>query len=278
MKQGDAQQAISPVPGESEKTVIKSLALGAASGGGGPALVDVKNGRIVRIRPFRYDWKYTREGLNPWKFKRNGKTLEPLMKEVPGTFSLAYKKRVYSPNRIKYPLKRVDWDPNGERHPENRGKSKFKRISWDEAAEIVASEIKRVREKYGPFAVFAQADGHGECKTVHAAHGQMTLLLEKVGGFTQQARNADSWEGWYWGAKHVWGEGAVGMMNPADNLVKDITENCDMVLCWGCDPETTPWGFVGQFASRVCLFLVRGWDKTGIYMSRPELWRCHSCR
>ena len=33
------------------------------------------------------------------------------MKALPGSFSLAYKKRTYSPNRIKYPLKRVDWDP-----------------------------------------------------------------------------------------------------------------------------------------------------------------------
>ena len=57
------------------------------------------------------------------------------MKSLPSPFSLAYKKRTYSPNRIKYPLKRVDWDPNGERNPQNRGKSKYKRISWDEATD-----------------------------------------------------------------------------------------------------------------------------------------------
>ena len=33
-----------------------------------------------------------RKKFNPWKIKRNGKTLEPLMKALPGTFSLAYKK------------------------------------------------------------------------------------------------------------------------------------------------------------------------------------------
>ena len=110
------------------KTVIKSLALGGTGGGGGPCAVDVKDGKIVRVRPLRYDWKYDAEQLNPWKFKRNGKTLEPLMKSLPAPFSVAYKKRVYSPNRIKYPLKRVDWDPNGERNTQNRGKSKFKRI------------------------------------------------------------------------------------------------------------------------------------------------------
>ena len=82
-----------------------------------PCAVDVKDGKIVRIRPLHYDSKYDPKQFNPWKITKNGKTLGPLMKAVPSPFSLAYKKRVYSPNRIKYPLKRVDWDPNGERNP-----------------------------------------------------------------------------------------------------------------------------------------------------------------
>ncbi len=246
--------------GKPDKTVIKALGLGGGLGGGAPCAVDTRDGRIVRIRPLHYDWKYISKQFNPWKFERNGKTLAPIMKTLPSPFSLAYKKRVYSPNRIMYPIKRVDWDPNGERHPENRGKSKYKRISWDEAAEIIASEVKRVHEKYGLLAILAQADGHGECKVLHTPHGSQTLLLSKMGGYTQQVRNPDSWEGWYWGARHVWGRGIVGMMWPGTNIVKDMTEHCDMVLFWGCDPETTPWGFTGQFASRLCYF----WSEAGI--------------
>ena len=81
-----------------------------------------------------------------------------------------------------------------------------------------------------------------------------------MGGFTQQVRNPDSWEGWYWGSKHVWGKGLIGMMSPADNIVKDISENSDMVVVWGGDPETTTWGFRGQFASRLLFF----WSEIGI--------------
>jgi hypothetical protein len=73
------------------------------------------------------------------------------------------------------------------------------------------------------------------------------VLLDHLGGFTIQVRNPDSWEGWYWGAKHVWGQGAQGNMWPAANIVNDTTEHAEMVLFWGCDPETTPWGFTGQF-------------------------------
>jgi molybdopterin guanine dinucleotide-containing S/N-oxide reductase-like protein len=247
---------------DQEQTYVRALGFVGVIGGGTEGMVDVKNGKIVRIRPLRYDWKYTPKEMNPWKFKRNGKTLEPLMKSLPPPFSIAYKKRIYSPNRILYPLKRVDWDPNGERNPQNRGKSKYVRISWDEASTIVANEIKRIHKKYGPLAVLQQADGHGENKQLQGPHGFPTLLLDKIGGYTQQIRNADSWEGWYWGSMHVWGTGAgtVGMISPCANLMKDMTEYCDMILFWGCDPETTPWGFVGQFASRLCYF----WKEVGI--------------
>jgi anaerobic selenocysteine-containing dehydrogenase len=222
--------------------------------------VDVKDGKILRVRPFHFDWKYDKNNHRTWKLQKNGKTLEPKWKSLPGPFSLAYKKRVYSPNRIKYPLIRVDWDPNGERNPQNRGKSKFRRISWDEATTIIANEIKRIHEKYGPTAILMQGDGHGECKTINTPHGQPGILLDHMGGFTLQVRNPDSWEGWYWGAKHVWGQGTQGMYWPAHNIVKDSTEHSEMVLFWGCDPETTPWGFVGQFPSRLMYF----WKEIGI--------------
>ncbi|MFC1941697.1 molybdopterin-dependent oxidoreductase [Chloroflexota bacterium] len=243
-----------------DKTVIKALALGGLLGGGGECAVDVTDGKVVRIRPFHYDWKYDRKTFNAWKMTRNGKSFEPLFKSMPSPFSMAYKKRTYSPNRIKYPLIRVDWDPNGERNTQNRGKSKYKRISWEEASNILAGEVTRVHKEYGPLGILVQGDGHGECKTIHTPHGHSGRLLDMMGGFTQQVRNPDSWEGWYWGSKHVWGQGIQGMYNPANNIVKDMTENCDLVLFWGGDPETTPWGFTGQCATRLCYF----WSEVGI--------------
>jgi len=61
----------------------------------------------------------------------------------------------YSPNRILYPLKRVDWDPNGERNPQNRGKSKYVRISWDEAYDRITDAIAQAISKEGPHTVNA---------------------------------------------------------------------------------------------------------------------------
>jgi trimethylamine-N-oxide reductase (cytochrome c) len=45
----------------SEKTVIKSLALGGCLNGGAPSAVDIKNGRIIRVRPLHFDWKFPKE-------------------------------------------------------------------------------------------------------------------------------------------------------------------------------------------------------------------------
>ena len=47
-------------------------------------------------------------------------------------------------------MKRVDFDPDGERNPQNRGISGYERISWDEALDLVAAEIKRVKRDHGP--------------------------------------------------------------------------------------------------------------------------------
>ncbi len=77
------------------------------------AAVDVKNGKILRIRPQHYEERYSREEIRPWSVSKDGKVYEPPLKGLIAPYQLAYKKRVYSPNRIKYPLKRVDWDPKG---------------------------------------------------------------------------------------------------------------------------------------------------------------------
>ena len=222
---------------------------------GGPCLVESTDGKITRIRPYAYDMEYIKENCNPWKMEARGKVFEAPNRATITPFGLGYKYRVYSPNRVKYPLKRVDWDPKGERNPQNRGKSGYVRISWDEAAQIAADELKRIKETYGPEAVLCQSDMHGEGKNIAPSHGCPNRLLALMGGYTTQMRNMDSWEGWFWGAKHVWGCEPVGEMMPMTNLYPDIAKYADLLLFWGCDPETTPLGVVSHMPSRLCYWL-----------------------
>lgn len=244
-----------------EKTLIRDISFcGVPENGSNASMVDVKNGKILRIRPMRYDWKYDPEkDMNPWKMEVRGKTFEPSMKTLLPPYSIAYKKRVHSPARLRYPLMRVDFDPDGERNPQNRGKSKYKRISWDYALDVITGEMNRIKEKYGPTALLYQCDQHGENKVVQACHGAGRSLLRKWGGFTLQIRQPDSWEGWWWGSKHFWGCEPVGQ-GMQSNLLYDISKNTELLLFWGCDQETTPWGWQGQLPSRLSYW----WSELGI--------------
>lgn len=237
-----------------DKTVYKTTGWCGFASGSNTAAVDVKDGKIARIRPVHFEEEYTEDEINPWKIEVRGHTLTSGMTTTISPMALAYKKRIYSPNRVPYPLKRVDWNPDGERNPHNRGISEYERISWDEATQICADEIRRIIDQYGNYSILCQGDGHGETKVIHASHGCNTRLMGLMGGFTLQARQPDSWEGWYWGAKHIWGMDPLGQQNLQNNIIKDISENGDAVLFWGCDPETTPLGWGGQMASRLCFW------------------------
>ena len=59
-----------------EKSFVTGLSFLGIGKDANTSVVDVKNGRVVRIRPLHYDWKYKPEGFNPWKFKVRGKVVE----------------------------------------------------------------------------------------------------------------------------------------------------------------------------------------------------------
>mgnify|MGYP002627486277 CR=1 FL=1 len=57
----------------------------------------------------------------------------------------AQRQHVLSPDRLKYPMKRKNWNPgDGEKHMELRGQDEWERLSWDEAIEMCADEIHRI--------------------------------------------------------------------------------------------------------------------------------------
>ena len=99
------------------RTIVRDISWCGVFNGANACMVDVKDGKMLRIRPARYYEKYTREEVKPWVMHARGKTFEPSEKSLIPPLSLAYKKRVYSPARIRYPMKRVDFDPKGSATP-----------------------------------------------------------------------------------------------------------------------------------------------------------------
>ncbi|MEM1586798.1 MAG: molybdopterin-dependent oxidoreductase [Candidatus Bathyarchaeia archaeon] len=204
-----------------------------------PLEVHLMDGKIIRIMPF-----HCPENVRIWEIKTERGVFTRPRKAVPHPHMLAYKKRIYSPTRVKYPLKRVDWSPENP-SPQNRGKSGFVRISWDEAIDIIVQMIKRIKEKYGDCTpILVQADGHGQCGYTHTLHFYGHLLFDYLGfGWTQQIRNPDSWEGYYYGAKLVWGFDQNVEEPPNDGVWENVLQYGEIVIFSGCDPETTATGF-----------------------------------
>ena len=66
-----------------EKTCIKGLTMISEMGvGSNPVMVDVKDGKIVRLHPLHYDWKSSPEKLGYWELEAHGKKLRPTLKAL----------------------------------------------------------------------------------------------------------------------------------------------------------------------------------------------------
>jgi len=133
----------------------------------------------------------------------------------------AYRQRVYSPDRLKHPLRRV-----GE-----RGEGIFERVSWDEATDIVASGLKRIKEAYGNSAILL-APGAGNQGMLHGP-GPVGRMLLQFGGFTRPWGGA-SYEGPLFASMAAYGTIRTG--NSRDDLF-----NSKFVIMWGWNPANTIW-------------------------------------
>lgn len=201
---------------------------------GGPVFVFVKDGKILRITPIEFD----DSDPESWTIEARGRTFSPPRKTTINSHTLAWKSMVYSPDRILYPMKRVDFHPDGERNPQNRGTSGYERISWDEALDLVAAEIKRVKRDHGPGAIMNGSGSHHTWGILGYWLSARMRFFNSI-GWTPIAHNPDSWEGWYWGATHHWGHSARNGGGETYSTVEDCLKHCEMVVFWSSDPEAT---------------------------------------
>src|SRR6266545_964760 len=208
---------------------------------GGPVFVYVKDGKILRMTPIDFG----ADDPPPWTIEARGLKLTPPRKTTLAPHGQNAKSIVYSPDRLLYPMKRIDFDPNGERNTQNRGKSGYVRVSWQEALDLVAAEIKRMKRDYGPGCM---AVSHGSHHTWGNIGYYLSALFRfsNAVGFTRVHHNPDSWEGWYWGAVHHWGYTLRVGQSETYGTVEDCLQNCDMIVFWAADPETTSGSYGAQ--------------------------------
>ena len=201
---------------------------------GGPLFVYVKDDKIIRITPIDFD----EEDAPGWTIEARGKTFTPPRKTTVNPHTICWKSMVYSEDRLLYPMKRVDFDPNGDRNFQNRGISGYERISWDEALDMVAGEIKRVKREHGPGAVMNGSGSHHTWGHLGYWLSARHRFFNSI-GFTPVVHNPDSWEGWYWGAMHHWGQSMRLGGGETYSTIEDCLKHCEMVVFWSSDPEAT---------------------------------------
>ena len=133
----------------------------------------------------------------------------------------AYRQRLYSPDRLKYPLRRV-----GE-----RGQGKFERITWDEALNTVAENLNRIKASYGNSSILF-LPGAGNQGMLHGpvAPG---MMLQQFGGFTR-FWGIPSYEGALFASMATYGTIRTG--HSRDDLL-----NSRLILLWGWNPANTIW-------------------------------------
>jgi molybdopterin guanine dinucleotide-containing S/N-oxide reductase-like protein len=211
---------------------------------GGPLHVYVKDGKIVRTAII----EFTDDDPQTWSMEARGKTFRPRRKAYVAPHSLAMKSVVYSEDRVLYPMKRVDFDPDGERNPQNRGKSGYERISWDEALDIVGKEILRQKQVNGPGAIALAHPSHHQWGNVGYYLSAMMRFGNTV-GVTRVMLNPDSWEGWYWGAMHHYGNSMRLGATAGYGGLEDALKESDVIVYWSSDPESQFGAYGGTEAS-----------------------------
>jgi len=128
----------------------------------GAFTAEVDEGRIVGVRPFEKD-------PDP----------SPLIESMADA--------VYDESRVARPMIRKGWldhGPGGNRT--QRGAEPFVAVPWDEALDIVAAEVDRVRHEHGNTAIFGGSYGWSSAGRFHHAKTQLHRYLNTVGGFTDQ--------------------------------------------------------------------------------------------
>lgn len=140
----------------------------------------------------------------------------------------SYRKFVYHPDRLKYPMKRVG----------KRGEGKFERISWDEATTLIADNITRITKKYGPESRFVHNNTAVSGGTF-SGDKMMRRLLNLTGGHLEYYHSVSMGNT---AAATPYTYGTVATGNSLDTL-----QDTRLVILWGHNPTETIFGHTNHY-------------------------------
>ncbi len=158
----------------------------------------------------------------------------------------SYRARLYSPERLLYPMMRV-----GE-----RGEGKFKRASWDEALDHIARKMVELKQKYGPTAILDQAYAGTSYGVLHKSDQIEGLLARFLGmfGCRTNSWSVPSYQGTTFSSRMTFG-------TIEDGNEDDAFAHSKLIIMWGWNPAYTFHGgntfyYMRLAKQRGCKFVV----------------------
>ncbi len=171
----------------------------------------VKDGKVVRTIPYEKD-------------------------NHPSPMIEAMADRVYTPTRVKYPYVRESYLKHGHKSDTSkRGKEKFVRVSWETVFKLVAKELQRVQQTWGPDSIYGGCYGWWTSGNMHNVRNIAQRMLKLTGGFVDDV--------------NTYSTGAIRVILPyvtgsASAYYKPsawptVIKNVDNLVIIGADPYVT---------------------------------------
>jgi len=158
----------------------------------------------------------------------------------------SYRQRIYSPERLLYPMIRVG----------AHGEGKFKRASWDEALNLVAERMMYLRAQYGPTAILDQSYAGASWGVLHKSDQIAGLLGRFLGlfGCRTTSWSVPSYQGTTWSSETTFG-------TIEDGNEDDAFARSKLIIMWGWNPAYTFHGgntfyYLREARQRGCRFVL----------------------
>ena len=158
----------------------------------------------------------------------------------------SYRSRIYSPERLLYPMIRV-----GE-----RGEGKFRRASWDEALNLIATKMVQLKQTYGPTAILDQSYAGASYGVLHKSDQIEGLLGRFLGMF---GCRTSSWSVPSYQATTFSSRMTFGTIE--DGNEDDAFAHSKLIIMWGWNPAYTFHGgntfyYMRMAKQRGCKFVL----------------------
>ena len=158
----------------------------------------------------------------------------------------SYRARLYSPERLLYPMKRVG----------ARGEHKFKRITWDEALNEIAQKMVQLKKDFGPTAILDQSYAGASYGVLHKSDQIEGLLGRFLGmfGCRTNSWSVPSYQGTTFSSRMTFG-------TIQDGNEDDAFAHSKLIIMWGWNPAYTFHGgntfyYMRMAKQRGCKFVL----------------------